>query len=173
MRALLPPVGCALLVTSRNRFSVPGMAALDLGTLPPQEAEQLLLGICERIGEHAPALAKLCGYLPLALRVSASLLANSSRSVAHYLEQLAAEWLKHLSDPDDPQVSVEASLRLSYEALEPAAQVTLAQMSVFAASFDLAAASAVLEVEGDAEALVDLLVRRSLLVFRRSAPRPR
>ena len=163
VRALLPPMGCALLVTSRNWFSVPGMAALDLGTLPPQEAEKLLLKICPRIGEQASTLAKLCGYLPLGLRVSASLLANSSRSVAHYLEQLAAERLKHLSDPDDPQASVEASLRLSYDALEGAAQAALAQMSVFAASFDLAAASAVLEVEGDAEALVDLLVRRSLL----------
>ena len=90
-------------------------------------------------------------------------MANSSRSVAHYLEQLEAERLKQLSDPDDPQASVEASLRLSYDALEPSAQAALVQLSVFAASFDLAAALAVVQVEGDAEAVVDLLVRRSLL----------
>ena len=163
VRPLLPPAGCALLITSRNRFSVPGMAALDLGTLPLQEAEQLLLLICPRIGEQVSTLAKLCGYLPLALQVSASLLANSSRSVARYLEQLAAERLKHLSDPDDPHASVKASLRLSYDALEGAAQAALAQMSVFATSFDLAAALAVVQLEGDVEAFVDLLVRRNLL----------
>jgi tetratricopeptide (TPR) repeat protein len=163
VRVLLPPAGCALLVTSRNRFMLPGMAALDLGMLPPEEAEKLLLEICPRIGEQAPGLARLCGYLPLALRISAGLLANSSRRVERYLEQLAAERLSHLADPDDSAASVEASLRLSYDALERAAQTALSQMSVFGASFDLAAALAVVEVEGDAEALVDMLGRRSLL----------
>jgi tetratricopeptide (TPR) repeat protein len=160
---LLPPPGCALLVTSRNRFGLPGMAALDLGMLPKDDAEKLLLLICPRIGEHAPTLAQLCGYLALAVRVSASLLANSSRSVERYLEQLDAARLKHLSDPDDPAANVEASLRLSYDALEPAARAALNQMSVFVASLDQAAALAVVEVEGDAEALLDLLGRRSLL----------
>ncbi|MFL5804086.1 MAG: hypothetical protein ACJ8CR_20370, partial [Roseiflexaceae bacterium] len=42
VRPLLPPQGCALLVTSRTRFSLPGMAALDLGTLPSEEAKKLL-----------------------------------------------------------------------------------------------------------------------------------
>jgi hypothetical protein len=76
VRRLLPPAGCALLVTSRNRFSLPGMAAIYLGMLPPDEAEKLLLKICPRIGAHAGELAKLCGYLPLALRVSAGVLAG-------------------------------------------------------------------------------------------------
>jgi tetratricopeptide (TPR) repeat protein len=160
---LLPPSGCALLITTRNRFALPGMQPLDLGTLPPAEAEQLLLEICPRIGAQAVQLAGLCGYLALALRVSASLLANSSRSVERYLEQLAAERLKHLSDPDDPQASVEASLRLTYDALAPAAQAALGQVSVFPASFDLAAAQAIVQIEGDAEAFLDLLQRRSLL----------
>jgi tetratricopeptide (TPR) repeat protein len=166
VRPLLPPAGCALLVTSRNRFGLPGMAPLDLGVLPSEEAEKLLLEICPRIGEHAPHLAQLCGYLPLALRVSAGLLANSSRRVGRYLEQLEMERLKHLSDPDipdDPQASVEASLHLSYAALEPAAQRVLNQLSVFPTSFDFAAARTVVEVEGGAEALVDMLQRRSLL----------
>jgi hypothetical protein len=171
VRELLPPAGCALLVTSRNRFSLPGMAALDLGVLPPEEAEKLLLEICPRIGEQAPGLARLCGYLPLALRISAGLLANSSRSVGRYLEQLAAERLAHLADPDDLAASVEASLRLSYDALERAAQTALAQMSVFGASFDQTAALAVVEVEDDAEALVDMLGRRSLLEWDATAER--
>jgi hypothetical protein len=114
VRPLLPPAGCALLITSRHTFNLPGMYRRDLGTLSEQEAVALLLDIAPRIGEHAPALAKLCSGLPLALRVSADLLANDdTRPVARYLEQLRAERLKHLADPDnpdDPAASVEASL---------------------------------------------------------------
>jgi hypothetical protein len=52
---------------------------------------------------------------------------------------------------------------LSYDALEPAAQSALCQFSVFPTSFDRAAALAVVEVAGDAETVLDLLQRRSLL----------
>ncbi|KPV53178.1 hypothetical protein SE17_11160 [Kouleothrix aurantiaca] len=166
IRPLLPPAGCALLVTSRTRFSLPGMTPFDLETLPKDDAQKLLLKICPRIGEHAEKLAKLCGYLPLALRVSASLLANSGRKVARYLDQLGAERLKHLSDPDnpnDPVASVEASLHLSYRSLEQAAQQALSQLSVFPMTFDLAAAVAVLKVSSDIEGILELLERRCLL----------
>lgn len=70
VRPLLPPAGCALLVTSRNRFTLPGMTALDLGTLPPDAAATLLREICPRIDAHAAPLATLCGYLPLVLKVN-------------------------------------------------------------------------------------------------------
>jgi tetratricopeptide (TPR) repeat protein len=154
VRPLMPPQGCALLVTSRNRFGLPGMAALDLGTLPSEQAEQLLLEMCPRIGEHADALIKLCGSLPLALRVSASLLReDDSRDVGRYLNQLRVERLKHLTDPHetaDPQASVEASLRLSYDILDLAGQEALCQMSVFPASFDEEAAQVVVNLNGTA-----------------------
>jgi hypothetical protein len=167
VRTLMPPPGCALLVTSRNRFSVPGMVALDLGTLPPEEAEKLLLEICPRIGEHAKDLAKLCGYLPLALRISASLLKeNDSRDVARYLEQLRDERLKHLSDPDnpdDPQASVEASLRLSYDVLEPVAKRALCQISQLPSIFAFDAAKNILAVDGEIEVILERLRRHSLL----------
>jgi tetratricopeptide (TPR) repeat protein len=166
VRSLLPPAGCTLLITSRQRFSLPGMQAYDLETLPRDEAERLLLAMCPRIGTYAAELAQLCAYLPLALRVSAGVLANSTRDVPRYLAQLQAARLAHLNDPDDPadpQASVEASLALSYDALAPAAQAALSQLSVFPASFDRAAALAVLELEDDGETQLELLVRRSLL----------
>jgi len=150
---LMPPPGCALLVTSRNRFSLPGMrpeATVDLGVLPPEQGEELLLEICPRIGEYTKELSKLCGYLPLALRVSASLLKeNESRDVAHYLEELRAERLTPLSDRDnrdDPQASVASSLKLSYDTLEEAAKEAVCQMSVFPTSFDLEAVKAVVRI---------------------------
>src|SRR5207244_1818522 len=113
VRPLLPPLGCALLVTSRNHFELPGMETFDLRTLPKDEAEKLLLKICSRISATAPELARLCGYLPLALRVSASLLkSRPSRRVAEYLKQLSDERtkLEHLRDPRDPELDVAASL---------------------------------------------------------------
>ena len=145
----MPPQGCALLVTSRNRFGLPGMTTLDLGTLPSEEAEALLLEICPRIGEHAGALANQCGYLALALRVSASLLASrQSRRVEDYLKQLSDERtkLQHLRDPHDPELNVEASLKMSYDALEEVAKSALCQLSVFPTSFDLDAARNVVVV---------------------------
>jgi predicted ATPase len=75
--------------------------------------------------------------------VSASLLATDpTRSITHYLDQLAGERtrLAALRDPDDPALDVEAALALSYTALEPVAQAVLGQLSVFVADFDLAAA---------------------------------
>jgi hypothetical protein len=164
IRPLLPPQGSALLITSRNRFSLPGMIALDLGILSPEEAVKLLREICPRIRGDAAELAKLCGYLPLALRISAGVLeTNDSRSVPRFLEQLRVERLKHLADPDDPAADVEASLQLSYTTLDVAVQASLVQLSVFVTSFDPRAAQAVVEIEEDITGMLEILRRRSLL----------
>src|SRR5262249_3863826 len=116
VRPLIPPPGCALLVTGRARFTLPGMATCDLEALPEAEAMELLLEICPRIGEAAARLAQLCGCLPLALRISASVLASDDTlGVARYLKRLDRERLAALRDPDEPEADVEASLRLSFD----------------------------------------------------------
>ena len=173
VRPLLPPLGSALLVTSRQRFTLPGAngpADVDLAVLALAEAESLLTTICARIGGEAAALARLCGCLPLALRISAGLLATTTQVVAAYLTRLAdtRTTLQALADPDDPEANVAASFALSYDALDPAAQTTLAQLSVFppAASFDAPAASAVVALPPDAPPVpqhLDALYGRSLL----------
>ncbi len=165
VRPLLPPSGCALLITTRQRFTLPGMVALDLDLLAPSAAIDLLLTICPRIGDAAARLAGLCGYLPLALRVSASVLANDdTRSIAHYLDAISDEQarLTHLHDPDDPALDVEATLELSYAALPLEAQLALAHLSIFSATFDQAAARIVADLKSG-EALLGLLRRRNLL----------
>jgi tetratricopeptide (TPR) repeat protein len=147
VRPLLPPAGCALLVTSRSRIELEGMQTHALGTLSPAEAETLLLQICPRIGDDVPDLAKLCGYLPLALRVSATFLKRRpTRPVAAYLQNLRDEQarLAHLHDPKDPKLNVEASLALSYNALPADVQQAFAQLGVFVGSFALEAAEAVI-----------------------------
>jgi len=58
VRPLLPPAGCALLVTSRNRFSLPGMATVDLGTLPKESEWRNPLQIPHRAGSQSKRLAR-------------------------------------------------------------------------------------------------------------------
>ena len=83
---LVPPKSCALLITSRKTIKIPGLFKKDLDVMKPDEALELLLNVCcpaggpEKSPREDPAwqeIARLCGYLPLALRAAASYLANS------------------------------------------------------------------------------------------------
>ncbi|HEY0173109.1 MAG TPA: tetratricopeptide repeat protein [Pyrinomonadaceae bacterium] len=154
---LVPPEGCVLLVTSRQHFTLAGLSALDLETLPPEDARQLLLKIAPRIGERADEIARLCGHLPLALRLAASALAERANLSP-------ADYVRRLSGAKKRLELVEASLTLSYELLSPDQQRLWRALSVFPDTFDTAAAAAVLELDADEaqDALGDLL-RYSLL----------
>ena len=138
-----------------------------LGTLSEHEASTLLRTICPRIGATAAELAQHCGYLPLALRVSATFLKRRpSRSVTDYLHKLQDEHtrLATLHDPKDPTLNVSASLALSYHGLSTPAQHALVQLGVFVGSFTPAAAQAVIDVpDNDLADLLDELTLTSLL----------
>jgi len=140
---LLPPAGSVLLVTSRIHFVVPGLRAKNLDTLPPADAKSLLLSIADRIDGEAEAIAKLCGYLPLALRLAATALAERvDLSPAAYRQWLEKERLKVLKETaTDP--SVEASIGLSYGLLDPEMQKCWRMLAVFPDTFDAPAAAAV------------------------------
>jgi tetratricopeptide (TPR) repeat protein len=163
VESLLPPAGSALLITSRNKFVLPGLKEKDLDVLPLDDAKKLLLEIAGRIGGHADELAELCGCLPLALRNAASVLAEKKNlDVAEYVERLkdARKCLK----------LVDASFSLSYELLTPELQSLWSLLSVFPANFDRAGAAAVWEMEPDlAEEALGELVKWSLVDFLLSA----
>ena len=58
---LLPPASCLVLVTTRNRFAVPGLTVKDLKMLSPTDAYDLLIAIAPRLSPHpnrAPAVRK-------------------------------------------------------------------------------------------------------------------
>ena len=156
---LLPPKGCALLVISRSKFTLPGLKEKDLDVLPLDDAKNLLLGICERIGDHAEELAKLCGCLPIALRNAASTLREKPNlSVANYI--------KRLGDARERLELVEASFTPSYDLLTTDLQRLWSLLSVFPADFDLAGAAAVWEMEETpAEDALGELIRWSLVDF--------
>jgi len=55
---LSPPESCALLVTSRWTFSVPGLENRRVGVMSQENAERFLLELCPRIGDQADKLAR-------------------------------------------------------------------------------------------------------------------
>ena len=175
---LLPPSGCAVVVTSRRRFVLPGLFALDLKVLPPGDARGLLLAIAPRLEALLPAepgkkpmnaadrIAELCGSLPLALRVAASALAERP-------DLGEADYVRRLSDARQrlKLKGVEASLKSSYDLLKRKQKTYWRALAIFSGDFDRTAAAAVWELEPDeAHDLLGELVRYSLVEY--LTPRP-
>lgn len=166
VRPLIPPQGSALLVTSRQRFTLPGMHAVHLGLFSEAESVTFLKSICRRVpDELAHSIVKACGFLPLAIRVTGSVLSNNpALAVADYAAALADERqrLTHLRDPDDTQLDVAASLGLSYSSLDDTRQSALRRLGVFAGHFATELAHEVAESSDDT---LHMLLRRNLIEY--------
>jgi tetratricopeptide (TPR) repeat protein len=154
---LVPPLGSLLLVTSRVHFVLPGMTALNLDEMPEEDAHNLLLTIAPRIASDSEEIARLCGRLPLALRLAGSAIAERpSLSPSGYLKRLK-EGKEGFSD-------VEAALDLSYQLLDEELRRFWRLLAVFPSTFDGSAAAAVWEVELEvAQRRLEELVRISLV----------
>jgi tetratricopeptide (TPR) repeat protein len=156
---LIPPAGSLLLVTSRFHFTLPGLIVRDLDELPEDDARNLLLRIAPRIGSAADEIARLCGRLPLALRLAGSALAERRNF-------FPADYARRLKGGQERLDPVEASLNLSYELMSELQQRLWRLLAVFSGTFDAPAAAAVWEQEIDPtnQALGDL-VQSSLVEF--------
>jgi tetratricopeptide (TPR) repeat protein len=140
---LLPPRGCALIVTSRFHFAFSGLLAVDVDELPARDAQELLLRICPRIGAAAPDLARLCGGLPKALHVAGGTLAvRPDVSPSAYIQRLAAG-VERLG-------AVDAALAASSAMLDADLRRLWCVLAVFPATFAAAAAAAVWERDENA-----------------------
>jgi transcriptional regulator with XRE-family HTH domain/tetratricopeptide (TPR) repeat protein len=163
---LLPPEGSALLVTSRQRFALPGLAALALSPLPPDESRALLGTLAPHASAVGAELARLCGGLPLALSLAGRALAERPDvDPAEYAARLADDSgrLRQL-DLTESQGGVQASFELSYGMLEAEQQRGLCALGVFPQHFDRAAAAAVWDIAQDAvDARIGALLRLHLL----------
>jgi tetratricopeptide (TPR) repeat protein len=132
VRPLLPGTsGCLAVVTSRNRLSglvaVDGAHRITVDVLTATESLNLLAGIAgrERI-ESAPGaaaeLARLAGYLPLALRIVGARLSSRPRlGLGELVGELAEarNRLDVLSADGDERQAVRAILSWSYRLLPP------------------------------------------------------
>ena len=146
VQPLLPPPTCLLLVTTRHKFTLPGLQELDLDSLPLEEAVALIGKITPRAGEQAEAIATACGCLPLALRLAASALREQANLGADAL-------LKKLTNAEKrftTLAKVRAAIQVSYDLLADDLQTALRQLAVFPAGFDQPAAAAVWDVDADA-----------------------
>jgi tetratricopeptide (TPR) repeat protein len=146
---LPPPPGCAVVVTSRRSFSVPGLEPLNLDTLDPEEARALLLRIAPRIRGHEEEIAQFCGCLPLALCLAAgALAARENLAPGDYVRQLRAgkarlAALDRYRGATEQELGVEASLDMSYEWLGEDLRKLWRALAVFPGTFDAAGAAAV------------------------------
>jgi tetratricopeptide (TPR) repeat protein len=170
---LLPPTGCAVLVTSRHSIALPGMTPLTLHPLTDEEARQLLLEIAPRAEPAAEQICKLCGYLPLALRAAGSLLAiTADLDPADYAEQLQDERSRlERIGTEGVEINVAASFNLSYAQLTTEAARVFRLLAVFPATFDAAAEEVVCADTGHVQ--LSHLVRRGLVLYDESTKRYR
>ena len=167
VRPLIPPQGCIMLVTSRQRFDLPGLYPLDLDTLTPEDARDLLLRIAPRIGDQADQIAQRCGYLPLALRLAAGALNER-------VNLTPEDYLRRLEDAQTRLDLVDASLTLSYDLLPQELQDSWTSLSVFPDSFYDVSAAAVWEVEPDpAQDRLGDLINYSLVEYNQESQRYR
>jgi DNA-binding SARP family transcriptional activator/tetratricopeptide (TPR) repeat protein len=172
VRPLLPgSPSCAVLVTSRRRLTgLEGADVLDLDVLTPEQAVELLGRIAgaHRVAHEsaaAQAIARACGWLPLALRIAgARLRARPDWALVQLAERLADE-RRRLDELSLGDHDVRASLSLSYQALDYRQRCGFARLGLLEAS-DVAAwvVAALLDLpDEDPEGLVEPLVDARLL----------
>jgi tetratricopeptide (TPR) repeat protein len=124
VRPLLPGAGGSLvLVTSRS--VLPGLEVderISLDTLPPDEAAAMLSAIIgsARAGAEPQAVAevaRLCGRLPLALRIAGQILAAHPRWPAGRLVRLLTDERDRLARLGAGDLQVRATFEVSYAQL--------------------------------------------------------
>ncbi|RZU15576.1 transcriptional regulator with XRE-family HTH domain [Kribbella rubisoli] len=178
---LLPGAStCAVLITSRRSLmGLAGAVHLALDPLPEQEA---LLMLDQVVGDgriaadppNSAAVVRLCGGLPLALRIAgARLAAEPTWSVADFVQRLESSRrrLDELAIGDlDVRTSIEVSLAAAAEEHEPTV-VAFRLLGLYEGEeLDVRVAARILELSvPETEAYLERLVDLHLL----ESPRPR
>ncbi|HEY3758465.1 MAG TPA: tetratricopeptide repeat protein [Solirubrobacteraceae bacterium] len=172
VRPLLPgSPTCAVIVTSRRPLGgLAGAAVHKVDVLDSDVAVELLGEIvgAPRVGderEAAVSVARLCGELPLALRIAAGRLRNRPHRTLAWLAERLTDERGRLGELELDEQAVRASLAISYEELEPDAAhlfCLLAELPGPDCSTALAAGAGEIEMR-DAERLLDYLVEAQML----------
>jgi DNA-binding SARP family transcriptional activator len=125
IRSLLPgSPSCAVLVTARRRIRWLSANTIDLEALEPSEAGALLTRVVgakrfSRETEAAMTITRLCGYLPLAIRIAGGRLAARPHWPLARMASRLTDERSRLDELSEDDMAVRASLELSYSALEP------------------------------------------------------
>ncbi|MCW8219285.1 MULTISPECIES: AfsR/SARP family transcriptional regulator [Streptomyces] len=136
VRPLLPGASpTAVIVTSRRRLpGLPGVRALSLDVLPPQDAVALFV---QRLGTRAGTsetdvaeIVRICDHLPLAVEIAASrLLAHPSWTTSDLVRQLGRDG-GHLAELRDGERTMTRVFELSYQALDSRQQLVFRRIGL-------------------------------------------
>src|SRR5215469_3046852 len=136
VRPLLPgTAGCAVLVTSRSRLAdLDGAKIIELGGMLPVETVSLLGQISGREmtganGEAALAIAAMCGYLPLAIRIAGARLADDPDLSVTGFAELLYDDRRRLSELSVGDQSVRARFAGAARGLSGTARAVLALLA--------------------------------------------
>jgi DNA-binding SARP family transcriptional activator/tetratricopeptide (TPR) repeat protein len=184
VQPLLPAgPGCVVLCTSRRVLStLDGVYPLHLEVLPPEHAVQLIARVtgASRVAADRPAaeeVARLCGYLPLALRIAGARLAARPSWPVRALRDRLAGAQRRLDELQVGDLGVRASFQVSLDALaggaDPRDRLAARAFPLLGlpagADLGVAAAARLVDLpEPDAEAALERLVDAQLL----DSPRP-
>lgn len=172
IRPLLPGTeGCAALITSRTRMvDLAGAHLVDLDVMSPDEAISLFTKIVgeERVRAERDAamdVVAACGFLPLAIRISAARLAARRTWTVSVLARKLGDERRRLDELQAGDQAVRATFELGYGQLD-AEQARAFRLLGLADGPDISlhAAAAMLDRDPeDTEDLLESLVDTSLL----------
>ena len=164
-----------LMTTRRTLAGLDGARHLVLDVLKPKEAQQLLQELVgSRIADDPNAaleIARLCGYLPLGLRVAGAGLAARPHWTAAALAQRLDGEGAGLAELVVGDLDVRASLLVGYREADPAHQWAFRLLALAPVpSFALWSAAALLDdTLARTERIVDQLLQSHLLEVRQAA----
>jgi DNA-binding SARP family transcriptional activator len=172
VRHLLPGApGCLALITSRRQLlDLEAVRVLSLDVLPHRDAVALFAGI---VGERRAAteaeavddVVRLCGHLPLALRIAAARLRTRPAWTVRYLADRLAQGRARLAELSVGDRNVATAFALSYQNLTPGQQRMFRLLGLHPGpDFDAHVAAALAGIDpGRADELLESLVDVHLL----------
>ncbi|MEV6839758.1 BTAD domain-containing putative transcriptional regulator [Streptomyces sp. NPDC051133] len=163
--------GCLVVVTSRKRLvDLDGAEWISIGPMAPEEGTQLIeevLGATRTAAEPEAVqdLVRLCGGLPLALRIAAARLRNRPRWTVRYLVERLHDETRRLEELSAGERSVAATLQLSYQAMDEQHRTALRLLGLYCdADIDVYAGAALLATDTHgAEQILERLLDVHLL----------
>ncbi|MGW6741575.1 tetratricopeptide repeat protein [Streptomyces sp. NPDC055025] len=169
IRPLLPGTAdCLILVTSRNRLTdLDAAAVLSLDALTPADAERLLDRIVGggRVANEPKAvgeLLRMCGYLPLAVHITAARLRHRPAWTIAYLTSRLRNCQRRLAELQTAENSVSAVFDSSYQQVLPQHQHLFRLLGALPGTdFDSYAAASIAGIDRESadsilEALLDV-----------------
>jgi DNA-binding SARP family transcriptional activator/tetratricopeptide (TPR) repeat protein len=172
VRPLLPgSADCLALITSRRRLTdLDGARTIPLDVLPPADAAALFAHVVgdDRDATSAPeaaAVVRLCGYLPLAIRIAAARLRSRPAWTIGDLADRLRDEHRRLAELSTGDRSVAGAFLLSYQQLSPPRQRLFRLLGLHpGADVDAHAAAALAGIDpDDAERHLEYLVDVHLL----------